>query len=68
MLHRAPAKFPKAHAAKLLLAHAETLREWSFFWDWNQTLNQYRWMTSWATTTEDVDVFAGVVRSVLASS
>ena len=49
-------------------AHAETLREWSFFWDWNQTLNQYRWMTSWATTTEDVDVFAGVVRSVLASS
>jgi threonine aldolase len=35
---------------------------------WNQTLNQYRWMTSWATTTEDVDVFAGVVRSVLASS
>jgi threonine aldolase len=49
-------------------ASAATLRDWSFFWDWNDALNQYRWMTSWATTTEDVDVFAKAVRSVVSSS
>ena len=49
-------------------ASAATLRDWSFFWDWNDALNQYRWMTSWATTTEDVDVFAKAVRSVFSSS
>ena len=49
-------------------ASAATLRDWSFFWDWNDALNQYRWMTSWATTPEDVDVFAKAVRSVVSSS
>ena len=26
------------------------LQEWSFFWDWDVTSHQVRWMTSWDTT------------------
>jgi threonine aldolase len=39
----------------------EPLREWCFFWDWDVTRHQVRWMTSWDTTTEDVDTFAAGV-------
>lgn len=41
------------------------LQEWSFFWDWDQTASQVRWMTSWDTTAEDVDRFAAGVLSLL---
>jgi threonine aldolase len=40
----------------------EPLRDWCFFWDWDITRAQVRWMTSWDTTEEDVARFAdGVV-------
>jgi threonine aldolase len=34
------------------------LQEWSFFWDWDESRSQVRWMTSWDTTESDVDAFA----------
>ena len=41
----------------------EPLREWCFFWDWDVAAHQVRWMTSWDTTTDDVERFAaGVLR------
>jgi threonine aldolase len=37
------------------------LQAWSFFWDWDVTKHQVRWMTAWDTTIEDVEAFvAGV--------
>ena len=40
------------------------LQEWSFFWDWDLSRSQVRWMTSWDTSEADVDAFAAGVRSV----
>ena len=37
------------------------LQEWSFFWDWDVANHQVRWMTSWDTTADDVERFAGGV-------
>ncbi len=34
----------------LLPEAAATLRDWCFFWDWDTTADQYRWMTAWDTT------------------
>jgi threonine aldolase len=42
------------------------LREWCFFWDWDVTRDQVRWMTAWDTTVDDVERFAAGVRHVLA--
>jgi threonine aldolase len=42
----------------------KTLQDWCFFWDWDVSRNQVRWMTSWDTTEEDVDRFAAGVRAV----
>ena len=44
------------------------LQRWSFFWDWNPALDQVRWMTSWDTTSEDVQLFAQGVRKALTES
>jgi threonine aldolase len=33
----------------------------SFFWLWDEAADQVRWMTSWDTTSADVEAFAGVV-------
>lgn len=41
------------------------LSEWCFFWDWDVSRNQVRWMTSWDTTQDDVDRFAAGVRHLL---
>lgn len=41
------------------------LQNWCFFWDWDVSRNQVRWMTSWDTTDEDVDAFAAGVRVAL---
>jgi threonine aldolase len=47
----------------------EPLRDWCFFWDWDVTRSQVRWMTSWDTTDEDVDAFAeGVTRASKATA
>jgi threonine aldolase len=40
---------------------AEPLQAWSFFWEWDPAESQYRWMTSWDTTTDDVARFAAGV-------
>ena len=42
------------------------LQEWCFFWDWDVSRHQVRWMTAWDTTADDVDRFAAGVRAVLA--
>jgi threonine aldolase len=42
------------------------LQEWTFFWDWDVSQSQVRWMTAWDTTPDDVDQFAAGVRHLLA--
>jgi threonine aldolase len=39
------------------------LQDWSFFWDWDESRSQVRWMTSWDTTDADVDAFAAGIRA-----
>jgi threonine aldolase len=41
------------------------LQEWSFFWDWDVSRSQVRWMTSWDTTEIDIAQFAAGVDAVL---
>ncbi len=40
----------------------EPLRAWCFFWDWDPSIHQVRWMTAWDTTGEDIESFAAGVR------
>jgi threonine aldolase len=42
------------------------LRAESFFWMWDETLDEVRWMTSFDTTEADIDEFAATVRRLLA--
>ncbi|CAN5638133.1 low specificity L-threonine aldolase [soil metagenome] len=42
------------------------LQDWSFFWEWDLSRSMVRWMTSFATTEEDIDRFAAGVRALLA--
>ena len=48
-------------------AAIEPLREWCFFWDWDVSSHQVRWMTAWDTTADDVEVFAEGVAKILAT-
>jgi threonine aldolase len=41
------------------------LQEWSFFWDWDLSAHQVRWMTAWDVTPDDVAAFAAGVDAVL---
>lgn len=41
------------------------LCDWCFFWDWDVSRDQVRWMTAWDTTAADVDAFAAGVRHLL---
>lgn len=41
----------------------EPLRAWSFFWDWDVSCHQVRWMTAWDTTADDVTRFVDGVTS-----
>lgn len=41
------------------------LQDWSFFWEWDPAASMVRWMTSFATTKEDVDAFAAGVRAIV---
>lgn len=43
----------------------EILQEWCFFWDWDPSKSQVRWMTSWDTSPDDARTFASGVRHVL---
>ena len=45
----------------LPVATKERLQAWNFFWDWDLSRSQVRWMTSWDTSPEDVDAFAAGV-------
>ncbi|MBA3604612.1 MAG: aminotransferase class I/II-fold pyridoxal phosphate-dependent enzyme [Acidimicrobiia bacterium] len=45
----------------------EPLRTWCFFWDWDVSRHQVRWMTAWDTTSEDVDRFAAGVTAATRS-
>jgi threonine aldolase len=44
------------------------LQAWSFFWDWDVAARQVRWMTSWDTTSDDVERFAAGVTTILEAS
>jgi threonine aldolase len=39
------------------------LQQWSFFWPWDPARNQFRWMTAWDTTDDDVARFAAGVEA-----
>jgi threonine aldolase len=43
------------------------LQAWSFFWPWDPPASIARWMTSFATTPDDVRTFAAGVRRILAT-
>jgi threonine aldolase len=47
-------------------AAIESLQAWSFFWDWDRSRHQVRWMTAWDTDPGDVATFATGVRQILA--
>jgi len=44
----------------------DRLQAWNFFWDWDLSRSQVRWMTSWDTSPEDVDAFAAGVIAAFA--
>jgi threonine aldolase len=58
---------PQANAVFAVIPHAAipALQARSFFYVWDENTNEVRWMTSFDTTEEDVEAFAGVVREVL---
>ena len=41
------------------------LQDWAYFWDWDASRSQVRWMTAWDTTLDDVEQFAAGVRHLL---
>lgn len=52
----------------VLPAHViEPLQQWCFFWPWDMSRHQVRWMTAWDTTADDVDRFAAGVATALRS-
>ncbi|MFM8856307.1 MAG: threonine aldolase family protein [Actinomycetota bacterium] len=40
----------------------DRLRDWSFFYDWDPSREQVRWMTAWDTTDHDIEVFVSGIR------
>ena len=48
-------------------AVAEELGKHFFFYPWNEELSEYRWMTSWDTTGEDITEFASLLRRLMKS-
>jgi threonine aldolase len=55
--------FPSLEAAMI-----EPLREWCFFWDWDTSRHQVRWMTAWDTTPDDITRFVDGVRALAVSN
>ncbi|TSA54017.1 MAG: threonine aldolase [Actinobacteria bacterium] len=41
------------------------LQDWSFFWDWDVTCNQARWMTAWDISSVDINRFVAGIRSLV---
>jgi threonine aldolase len=42
-----------------------SLQAWSFFWDWDRSRRQVRWMTAWDTLPGDIETFATGVREII---
>ena len=51
--------------ATIPAAAIAALQERSFFWPWDESIHEVRWMTSFDTTTEDIDAFATLLREEL---
>lgn len=45
----------------------EALRTWCFFYVWDETTREVRWMTAWDTSPDDVEAFTRGVRVALES-
>lgn len=58
----------EANGIFVILPHsvAEELSRHFFFYPWNQETSEYRWMTSWDTTEEDIRQFAALVKKLMA--
>lgn len=54
--------FPRLDPAMI-----EPLREWCFFWDWDTSCHQVRWMTAWDTTADDITRFVDGVTALSAA-
>ena len=54
-------------AADLRAAVADAVRERFFFYDWDASVNEVRWMCGFDTTEADVDAFAALVRDACAA-
>jgi threonine aldolase len=46
----------------------KALQEWCYFYMWDETAHEVRWMTAWDTSPADVDAFASGVQAVLATA
>jgi threonine aldolase len=44
---------------------AEKVREQFFFYPWDESRSEYRWMTSWDTTEEDIEGFVELLKKEL---
>jgi threonine aldolase len=51
----------------VIIPHAvvEKLQKEYFFYPWNERTSEYRWMTSWDTTGEDIENFVNLLRKLL---
>jgi threonine aldolase len=60
---------PQANSvfARLPAGAVASLQEWSFFWAWDSRAGTVRWMTSFATTDDDVSRFTAGVHHVTES-
>lgn len=45
---------------------AESLQKQYFFYPWDEKRSEYRWMTSWDTTEEDIEGFVNILKIELA--
>ena len=54
--------------AQLPAAAISPLQDWSFFWEWDLSASLVRWMTSFATTPDDIDRFVAGVAAVVGST
>jgi threonine aldolase len=42
---------------------AKNLSKHYFFYPWNEKISEYRWMTSWDTTEEDIEDFVRILKT-----
>ena len=47
---------------------ADAVREHFFFYDWDASIGEVRWMCGFDTHEEDVDAFAGLIKDAIAAS